>query len=320
MVIHLIKNSHFGKGANMKFKLVSYVYYGLLSLYAIFILLMSFVIPNGGFIVGDLNIDDVIDDINQTASLSYPETLSPVLQDATVLGYYENDYQLITIYQFKMFESNVFVADIVVRSPKVIISALAHNRFGGYNYVQTTSQMAQDHNAVFAINADYASHYDSGIVIKNGSILRESQSYRDAIALFDDGTVSSFAEEETTAQNLKAMGAWQVWSFGPVLIKNGKSVASVNDGLQRSAVDNPRSGFGWVGDLHYRFVTVDGRTDISRGVDIEEFALIMQYLETKEAYNFDGGGSATMYFDGQLVNVPSNGAEREVGDCVYLIY
>jgi len=304
----------------MRIKIISYVYYGLLSLYAMFILLMSFVIPNGGFLVNDLDIDEVIDTINQSDELSYPETLSPILQDATVLGYYENDYQLITIYQFRMFDSNVFVADIVVRSPKVIISALAHNRFGGYNYVQTTSQMAEDHNAVFAINADYASHYDSGIVIKNGNILRESQSYRDAIALFDDGTVSSFAEEDVTAQYLKAMGAWQVWSFGPVLIKNGVSVASVNDGLQRSAVDNPRSGFGWVSDLHYRFVTIDGRSDISKGVDIEEFAIIMQYLQTKEAYNFDGGGSATMYFDGSLVNVPSNGDEREVGDCVYLIY
>ena len=304
----------------MRIKIISYVYYGLLSLYAMFILLMSFVIPNGGFLVNDLDIDEVIDTINQSDELSYPETLSPILQDATVLGYYENDYQLITIYQFRMFDSNVFVADIVVRSPKVIISALAHNRFGGYNYVQTTSQMAEDHNAVFAINADYASHYDSGIVIKNGNILRESQSYRDAIALFDDGTVSSFAEEDVTAQYLQAMGAWQVWSFGPILIKNGVSVASVNDGLQRSAVDNPRSGFGWVNDLHYRFVTIDGRSDISKGVDIEEFAIIMQYLQTKEAYNFDGGGSATMYFDGSLVNVPSNGDEREVGDCVYLIY
>lgn len=301
----------------MKLKHISLLYYGFISLYTLFILLMSFVIPNGGFFV-DPNVDITIDDTTET--LQYPETLTPILTGANILGSYDNEYQLITIYQFRMYDSNVFVADVVVRSPKVIISGLAHNRFGGYNYVQTVRDMAEEHNAVFAINADYASHYDSGIVIKNGNILRESQSYRDAIALFDDGTVSSFAEEDVTADTLKTMGAWQVWSFGPVLIKNGVSVASVNDGLQRSAVDNPRSGFGWVSDFHYRFVVVDGRSDVSQGVDIEEFAQIMQYLETKEAYNFDGGGSATMVFKGALINVPANGAEREVGDCVYLIY
>jgi exopolysaccharide biosynthesis protein len=301
-------------------KIISIVYYSLISLYSMGILLLTFVIPHGGEVIDNPNIDDIIDDIIIDDNLHYPNELSPILKDAEVLGFYQNDFQLITIYKFRIYESNVFVADIVVRNPKMIMSALAFNIFGGSNYVQTVREMAENHDAVFAINADYANHYPSGIVIKNGEILRTSQSYRDLITLFEDGTVASFKEESIEASTLKSLGAWQTFSFGPVLIKNSISVASVNDGLQRSLVDNPRSGFGWVSDFHYRFVTVDGRTDISRGVDIEEFAQIFQYLEAKEAYNFDGGGSATMYFKGDVINIPSNGSERAVGDCVYLTY
>lgn len=42
------------------------------------------------------------------------------------------------------------------------------------------------------------------------------------------------------------------------------------------------------------------------------------------AYNLDGGGSATMYFNGRVVNTPTSngdpGDEREVSDIVYIGY
>jgi hypothetical protein len=301
-------------------KRIGFVYYTLLLLYASSILLFTFIIPYGGFVVENPDIDDIIEETITEDILKYPDNLTPILKNAEVLGFYQTDFQIITIYSFRLYESDIFVADIVLRNPKLISSALAFNIFGGTNYVQTVSEMANEHDAVFAMNADYANHYSEGIVIKNGEILRSSQSYRELITLFDDGTVQSFKESEIEANTLLELGAWQTWSFGPVLIKEGVSVASVNDGLQRSFVDNPRSGFGWVSEYHYRFVTVDGRTDQSKGVDIEEFAQIFQYLEAQQAYNLDGGGSSTMYFKGEIINNPSNGYERLVGDCVYIRY
>jgi exopolysaccharide biosynthesis protein len=41
------------------------------------------------------------------------------------------------------------------------------------------------------------------------------------------------------------------------------------------------------------------------------------------AYNLDGGGSSTLYFNGEVINNPSNGrtdGEREVSDIVYIGY
>ena len=47
----------------------------------------------------------------------------------------------------------------------------------------------------------------------------------------------------------------------------------------------------------------------------------MQSLNVKEAYNLDGGGSSTMYFNGKVINNPTtNGRikERGVSDIVYI--
>ncbi|MFH0993714.1 MAG: phosphodiester glycosidase family protein [bacterium] len=253
-----------------------------------------------------------------TTGLSYPGDLPDVLASGTVIGTYFSDTVLMTVYQIRASNSDVFVVDVVVESAYEILTALAFNTFGGVNITQKVSEMATAHNAIFAINSDYASHYSSGFVIRNGSILRATVSNRNAIALMADGTVTTFAETDRTVQSVFDDGAWQLWSFGPVLVKDGISVADVHDGLDRDAVNNPRSAFGAVGTNHFMFVCVDGRTDASHGADIEELATIMLSLNCVQAYNFDGGGSATMWFDGEVINHPSEGSERKVGDCVYI--
>ncbi len=67
------------------------------------------------------------------------------------------------------------------------------------------------------------------------------------------------------------------------------------------------------------FVVVDGRQDgHSRGVTMGELAQIMIDLGATTAYNLDGGGSSTMYYDGEVVNSPSNGGERGTSDILYV--
>ena len=82
----------------------------------------------------------------------------------------------------------------------------------------------------------------------------------------------------------------------------------------------PRTAIGMVDENHYVFVVVDGRsTGYSRGMTLIELAQLFQDLGCTVAYNFDGGGSATMYFNGELVNNPlGEGDERGTSDIVYI--
>ena len=87
---------------------------------------------------------------------------------------------------------------------------------------------------------------------------------------------------------------------------------------------NPRTAIGIVDSLHYIVLVSDGRTSESEGLSLYEVAEIMQEYGCSTAYNLDGGGSSTMYFNGQIINNPTtNGrkiSERSVSDIVYIGY
>ena len=218
-----------------------------------------------------------------------------------------------------------YVADVTLSDATVLRSAFANNQFGT-NITETTSQIAEDNDAVFAVNGDYYGFRDTGIVIRNGVVYRD-EGAREGLAFYTDGHVEVYDETATTADELVAAGVWNTLSFGPALLEDGQVVDGIEDvevdtnvGNHSIQGDQPRTAVGVIDDNHLVFVVVDGRSPgYSAGVDMTELAGIMQSLGAETAYNLDGGGSSTMYFDGSLVNDPlGRGAERGTSDVLYI--
>jgi exopolysaccharide biosynthesis protein len=217
-----------------------------------------------------------------------------------------------------------YAADVQVSDAALIQSAFAENAYGR-NIIENTSDIAADHDAVFAINGDYYGFRSDGVIIRNG-VLYRNEPAREAVALYADGTMASYDEKEVSADTLIANGALQTLSFGPALIKNGEIVQDLenikidtNMGNRSISKSNPRTGIGMILPNHYVFVVVDGRSDESRGMTLDEFAQLFDELGATEAYNLDGGGSSTMYFMGRVVNNPQGKQEeRGVSDILYL--
>jgi len=113
----------------------------------------------------------------------------------------------------------------------------------------------------------------------------------------------------------------------PPLLTDGAIIAGIEDveidtnvGNHSIQGDQPRTGIGVLGDNHLVFVVVDGRSEgYSTGVTLTGLAEILQGLGATTAYNLDGGGSSTMFFDGALVNNPlGKNAERGTSDILYI--
>lgn len=51
---------------------------------------------------------------------------------------------------------------------------------------------------------------------------------------------------------------------------------------------------------------------------LQELAEVFQELGCKSAYNLDGGASAVMTFNHERYSKQSNGADRELGDIIYI--
>jgi exopolysaccharide biosynthesis protein len=100
----------------------------------------------------------------------------------------------------------------------------------------------------------------------------------------------------------------------PMLLAAGKL-------LTTPAVTNraPRTAVGLVGSRVW-FVVVDGRQPATAiGMSHHELALFMQGLGCTDALNLDGGGSSTLWYEGKVMNQPSDGAPRPVGNALVLV-
>jgi exopolysaccharide biosynthesis protein len=218
-----------------------------------------------------------------------------------------------------------YVADVTLTDATVLQSAFANNEFGT-NIVENTSAIAEDNGAVFAINGDYYGFRDTGIVIRNGVVYRD-EGAREGLAFYRDGTVQVYDETTTSADELVAAGVWNTLSFGPAILEDGEVVDGIEDvevdtnvGNHSIQGDQPRTAVGVIDANHLVFVVVDGRSPgYSEGVTLPELADIFQDLGATTAYNIDGGGSSTLYFDGEVVNDPlGKGEERGTSDILYI--
>ena len=217
-----------------------------------------------------------------------------------------------------------YVADVVLGTATELRTAFADNQFGE-NITQKVSEMATASGAVFAINGDYYGFRSDGIEIRNGVIYRD-EGVREGLAFYRDGTVEVYDETTTTAAQLLADGVWNTLSFGPAIVEDGAVVDGIdstevdtNFGNHSIQGDQPRTAVGVIGTNHLVFVVVDGRdAGYSRGASLDDLAEIMISLGATTAYNLDGGGSSEMWFDGEVVNQPSNGGERGTSDILYI--
>ena len=239
----------------------------------------------------------------------------------TVIGTYSDSKSKITVTQYRAYDSNIYVADVEVTDGTSILSAFANNTYGR-NITDTTSDMAEENNAVLAINGDYYGARQSGYVIRNGVVYRNQGSNGEDMVISKDGTLSFISESDTTTDSLIQKQAWQILSFGPVLVENGQIAVTENDEVGMAMASNPRTAIGTVAKNHYLFVVSDGRTSESTGLSLYELANFMKSLGATNVYNLDGGGSSTMVFQGEVVNNPTtNGnkiSERAVSDILYI--
>lgn len=244
----------------------------------------------------------------------------PVITDTS----YEDGHISIQIRTMRRLDTDIYIADIVVDNPDLLQTALAGDAFGR-NLTDTTSSIAEANNAVLAINGDYYGFRDAGYVMRGGYLYRDLAAYdqdQEDLCIMADGTLEILAEVDYSAQDMADMGARDIFSFGPGLLINGEITVREGDEVERAQVTNPRTSIGQIAPLHYVFVVSDGRTEESVGLSLLELAQLMQDLGCTTAYNLDGGGSSTIWFNGRVLNKPTTFGEkiteRSISDIVYI--
>ncbi len=103
----------------------------------------------------------------------------------------------------------------------------------------------------------------------------------------------------------------------PLLIQKSQKITDFSieetkeDFLSRR---HARTAIGILSNGNWVFVVIDGKQpELSLGMTIEELADFMQSLGCVDALNLDGGGSSTMFFNGQVINNPTGDGDEKDG-------
>lgn len=276
----------------------------------IFVLLDAFVIKRSY----ELVVDDKTSTNNETISLN------SVISNE---NYYEDENIKIELTEYEYLDTTIYVADVQISSIDYLYSAFANSTYGK-NVTDTVSDIAEDYNAILAINGDYYGARNSGYVLRNSVLYRDSvaSENQEDLIINSDGSFTIINEAQTKVDEIE--NALQIYSFGPCLINNYEISVSLNDEVGKAKASNPRTAICEIEPLHYLFVVSDGRTDDSEGLSLYELASFLNNFNVKCAYNLDGGGSSTMIFNGNLINNPTTSGksikERSVSDAICIGY
>ena len=270
---------------------------------------------------------ETISTVATTSTSSNAAAASQAAKTATVTdSSYKDDNISVNLSETTVNNTQVYVADITLSSSDYLKTAFAQNAYGT-NVTAKTSVTAADNNAILAVNGDYYGANSTGYVIRNGVVYRDTvreDSSNGDLAIYKDGSFKVIYEDQISAEQLVNDGVVNLLAFGPALVENGEIVVDTNTEVGQAMASNPRTAIGIIDENHYIIVVSDGRTSESEGLSLYQLAEVMKSYGAKTAYNLDGGGSSTLYFNGQVINKPTTGgnkiSERAVSDIVYIGY
>lgn len=255
---------------------------------------------------------------NDTATTSTGSSTTDTAAIVTDTSYSQNGLE-INLTEEEVDDTVVHLVDIQVSDPSQLKTAFAQNSYGR-NIKETTATIAEENNAILAINGDFYGFRSSGFVLRNGVSYRDSANGdTEALVIDKNGDFSIVNEAETAMNSLT--DAQQILSFGPALVKNSQVAVTEDTEVGQSMSSNPRTAIAQLGTGHYLIIVSEGRTSDSVGLSLYQLAQLFKEKGATTAYNLDGGGSSTLYFNGNVVNQTVGGAQggtqRAVSDIIY---
>lgn len=229
----------------------------------------------------------------------------------------------IKIYELAELDYRGYMAKVKIFDASVFEVVLADDKVGG---LEPTSMMARRHRGVLAVNgggfgvgqngSEQISHM-VGATVVGGEVVQPF--IQKAEPLFFAGidsngsVVGTVPKSQADVDQLEPKAGV---SFIPVLLMGGEPSEVPDDWKNQR---HPRTILGRYANDDLLLIVIDGRqSQWSKGATLERIQEKLLELGVQDAYNLDGGGSSTFYYNGQVLNKPSDGTERPVANAIVI--
>lgn len=246
-----------------------------------------------------------------------PDT--PVWEDSQIRYYYDETILVLTWKQ--IMDGSVYtISEVKIADPSQFRRFLADGQYAsGAKYLPT--ELASSVNAVVAANGDFYTFRDMGIIVYNSQLMRMEGYDMDSCFICGNGDLKfaharQMVDRESTQQFLDENGVRFSLAFGPILMEDGEKVPIKNPyPVGEGDIDYARAALCQTDELHYLLVMANAEGPYTATQTIPAFQENLAKLEgIKQAYNLDGGQSATMVMNDETVNMVWM---RQMSDIIY---
>lgn len=214
------------------------------------------------------------------------------------------------------------LAFVEIKSPTQLRTGIAGNKVTS-SRTKLVSVMAKEYNAVIAISGDYyindpaktSYEYRMGTKIRN-----KTNKKKDILFIDENGDFHTFVKsdkEKMAAFDKSGHQIINAFTFGPALVSEGNLLECDTKYGYNPNKPEPRMAIGQMDKLSYVLILAEGRTSDSEGVTHQQLADFAYDLGCIEAFNLDGGNTATMVFNGDYYQQKTAGNERDQSDIIY---
>lgn len=247
--------------------------------------------------------------------------LDQQIYDNSIIRYYLDETILAVTWQEVHDDSVYTFSEIKVEDASQFRRHLAEGEYGS-NIQYLTTEMAETVNAVVASAGDFYLFRKFGAVVYQGQARKVDGTYAETCYIDFSGDMhftraGEVLTTEAVQQYVDENNINFSLAFGPILVDNYElqehswyGVGEINEGYARSALCQMDS-------LHYLVVTAN-TTGIHQTIPtVAMFAKNIAATGCRMAYCLDGGQTATIVMNNELVNRPVYGQQRKISDIIY---
>lgn len=238
----------------------------------------------------------------------------------TDIRYYRDETILCVTWKQAINNTAYSFSEVKIAHPSQIRRYFSGGEYGSGKLVYPTD-MANSVNSVCAISGDYYMFRNAGVIVYKGKVCRANTG-ADTCYVNENGdmlfsTMNERFDKESAQRFVDDNNILFSVAFGPILVEDGQKHAFGGYGLGEVGEGYARAAICQMDTLHYLLVNATGEPECPVHPTMYSFQDVIASTGCKSAYALDGGQTAAMMINGELVNSVYGGYQRKISDVIY---
>lgn len=238
----------------------------------------------------------------------------------TDIRYYLDDTILCITWKQEINDTAYSFSEVKIADPSQFRRYFSEGVYGSGKLVYPT-EMANSVNSVSAISGDYYMFRNAGVIVYKGKVYRANTGvdtcfvdkkgnlrFKTAYEAVDMEAAQQFVDENDILFSV---------AFGPILVEDGQERSFGGYAIGEVGGSYSRAAICQMDELHYLLVNAaagDGCTSLPT---MYAFQDVIVSTGCQSAYALDGGQTAAMMMNGELINNVFGGYQRKISDILY---